>query len=568
MAASIPIINQKSVCGRKYIDPAEYDHREIIKYVESHSRFAEIAKLGKKLSDLAESGQDDKFMHKYYFAAYDSRDLYIAIVYIAIMIGLDGYLEMDEDINFAMNSFGVMDIPGEPGNTRDELKELDDNLAARYSLNCYTASMEHASSFPEPFFYIKLVHAESGDESYFENDTMKEAEKMAREDAFVFAGVTMDSRDEIVNALDNYITSLGFSTEAVKDELRGYAESLSNKTEYDMFLYARAVVNAHLLNSDFPCSEEITAGDLQYLRTMTSIKRKDKKERTEKTGKLIGLTKERRQLDGIVRMIELENRRTSLGLPNLNGGCNMVFAGPPGTAKTTLARAFAADLARLNLISNASNFRECRKSDIVGMYVGHTAANIDRMFSDMDQSGGGVIFFDEIYSISERDATCYDTEAVTCITQNMENFRGRVFCIFAGYRNKMEEFLSANPGMRSRMQFTICFDPYTDEELVDIFKVLADSAGYKIPAKSRGIVIDHFNKMKQLRGEQFGNGREARNLLTNSVQKLAMRISGDPHEMTANYISTLRCEDIRKASEDILTAEMTDRGRSGRTMGF
>ena len=71
-------------------------------------------------------------------------------------------------------------------------------------------------------------------------------------------------------------------------------------------------------------------------------------------------------------------------------------------------------------------------------------------FSEMAENGGGVIFFDEIYTLSEENATIFDKEAVTCITQNMENFRGNVFCIFAGYENKMTEFLSSNPGMKSR----------------------------------------------------------------------------------------------------------------------
>ncbi|MBR0365445.1 MAG: AAA family ATPase, partial [Clostridia bacterium] len=284
------------------------------------------------------------------------------------------------------------------------------------------------------------------------------------------------------------------------------------------------------------------------------------------TGDLVGLKNEREKLRGIIDMLRLETRRERFGYGRVSNGCNIVFAGPPGTAKTTLARQFARALSEMGLIEDDENFKECKKSDIIGAYVGWTAKQVDMMFHSISKKGGGVIFFDEIYTLTD-SKTDYDKEAITCITQNMENYRDKVFCIFAGYGDKMDEFLSANPGLRSRIQFNIKFGDYDNETLYEIFCSMAKGNGFEIKGECRETVVDFFARLKRSRGEQFGNGREARNLFTNAVQKMAHRL-GDRTDTTRDDLTTLTGEDIRLATEDILSSEIGKTDKKSGRIGF
>ncbi len=184
-----------------------------------------------------------------------------------------------------------------------------------------------------------------------------------------------------------------------------------------------------------------------------------------------------------------------------------------------------------------------------------TAANIDDMFAEMAEKGGGVLFFDEIYTLAEDNATVFDKEAVTCIVQNMENYRNSVFCIFAGYEDKMNDFLGSNPGLRSRISFIVRFSGYSDDVLCDIFTRMAAEDNYKIPADSEASVISFFKRLRAARGEQFGNGREARNLYINAKQHHALKIGGFKTK-TKKMLTRLDPDDISAAAADILKSEL------------
>lgn len=90
-----------------------------------------------------------------------------------------------------------------------------------------------------------------------------------------------------------------------------------------------------------------------------------------------------------------------------------------------------------------------------------------------NKAKGSVLFIDEAYSLCENREGMYGDEAINTIVQLMENRREDTIVILAGYPDKMEELLSKNPGLRSRIAFNVNFDDYSSDDLINILHLMA-----------------------------------------------------------------------------------------------
>ena len=68
----------------------------------------------------------------------------------------------------------------------------------------------------------------------------------------------------------------------------------------------------------------------------------------------------------------------------------------------------------------------------------------------------------------------------------MEDQRERLIVIVAGYQEEMEQFISANPGLRSRFNTYIDFANYTAPELVKIFEIIGSANQFQLEESSKG----------------------------------------------------------------------------------
>ncbi len=373
--------------------------------------------------------------------------------------------------------------------------------------------------------------------------------QVATELHYTFFDITSESENQKALYIKNFFELKDYDYSSVERKIKQLASHPSVKDEYTAVSAAQAVINNHI--AKFHNDKKLRNSDFSDYVHLCKTKEKSRIKK-ESCG-LVGLEKELETLNGAVSMLRLDIERKNAGLSQNISGCNMVFAGQPGTAKTTLAREFGRLLCEQNIIPDMKNFRECRKSDIVGKYVGHTAAQIDQMFTELSECGGGVLFFDEIYTLSEEQSTCFDTEAVNCITQNMENFRSNVYCIFAGYENKMKRFMDSNPGLSSRIATSIKFSPYDDEMLEEIFKSIVSSENFTVLGEYHDILKTFFSRLREIRGENFGNGREARNLFENAKRIMAVRIMAKAKHKKSD-LSKITVDDIKKAADDILNS--------------
>lgn len=230
---------------------------------------------------------------------------------------------------------------------------------------------------------------------------------------------------------------------------------------------------------------------------------------------LVGLTKVKKVLNDLVSLIELKKKADDLKIKSTN--LHMVFLGNPGTGKTTVARIIAEILYNLKYIKQ-NKLIEVSSKDLVAEYVGQTAP---KTMAVIEKARGGVLFIDEAYSLASGNGqgNSYNEEAIATLIQAMENYRDDLVVIFAGYTKEMQAFLNSNSGIVSRIGYTLEFEDYTEDELVEIFKKMIIKSGFDITNEAIEEAKRVIRKYKD--SKNFGNARFARNLYEKTIIKHA-----------------------------------------------
>jgi hypothetical protein len=240
----------------------------------------------------------------------------------------------------------------------------------------------------------------------------------------------------------------------------------------------------------------------------------------EELESMIGLADVKEDIRSLVDEIQVNEWRRACGLNVGNVNHHLIFAGPPGTGKTTVARIYGSLLAALNVLPDGG-FVEVSRQDLVVGYLGQTAGKTTEVFKS---ALGGVLFIDEAYTLARvigagRD---FGQEAIDTLVKLMEDHRGEIVVIAAGYTGEMADFLAVNPGLASRFARTITFGNYSPGELVEIAHRMAGASDYTLDPALDGLLHRHFEGLD--RGGAFGNAREVRTLVDGMRRAQARRL--------------------------------------------
>ena len=221
---------------------------------------------------------------------------------------------------------------------------------------------------------------------------------------------------------------------------------------------------------------------------------------------------------------------------------NFILTGNPGTGKTSIARKMGEVLNSMDILPT-NRVLEASRATLVGKYMGETPKIVNNM---CDKAMGGILFIDEAYTLSDQNDQ-YGKEAIDTLMKRMEDDRGKFVVIAAGYKDKMEEFLQMNPGLASRFTHKLHIEDYNEDELLAIFKKMAQKDQYVLSPTAEFKALDVICKMVVTKNNSFGNAREMRNLLDETIQQLSMRVSQlPPDQVTKETYQIILPEDIKE----------------------
>lgn len=254
---------------------------------------------------------------------------------------------------------------------------------------------------------------------------------------------------------------------------------------------------------------------------------------------LVGLREVKGQIKRLVALVRFRTAREAQGVKLPPIAPHLVFVGNPGTCKTTVAGLIGRIYKALGLLRKG-HVNVVGRGDLVAEFSGQTAPRTTRACRDaMD----GILFIDEAYALSEhRDS--YGLEAIQALLVEMEQHRGRLAVVVAGYPEPMMDFLDSNPGLKSRFDNTITFNDYSSDELADIFVSMAAANGFELDERARTELRARVAEVS--RPEGFGNGREVRRWLDAAIEFRAGHWM-DNGANAAENMNTLDEESVRSA---------------------
>jgi ESX secretion system protein EccA len=281
-------------------------------------------------------------------------------------------------------------------------------------------------------------------------------------------------------------------------------------------------------------------------------------------GEFIGLDQVKNQVARLKSSVAMALLREERGLAVAGRTNHLVFTGPPGTGKTTIARVVAKIYCGLGILKR-ENIKEVHRADLIGQHIGETEAKTNAI---IDSALDGVLFLDEAYALVATGAkNDFGLVAIDTLLARMENDRDRLVVIIAGYRADLDKFLDTNEGLRSRFTRSIDFPSYQPAELVEIANFMAgkrDSLFEQSALNHLEGLFAHlastskpdFNGISRRGLDIAGNGRFVRNVVEKSEEEREYRLDHSEQagtgEFTDEELMTITTDDVSSTVAPLL----------------
>ncbi len=421
------------------------------------------------------------------------------------------------------------------------------------------------------------------------NEEMENVERRAYDNAVFAVGCTNDKADEYINKIYDLYFSQNKGNSIIQSKTGADFDSLFKNKKHSYISLVKSVdignpLNVYSINMNAEeykfLSEYLIYG--RYLIDEGKIKsiiiNPAKTDAYKKLcSVIIGQQEMKDALCRLGAVFQYSKRREVYNMLKVPMHMVFAFVGPPGTAKTTASVYFASMMKEMEVLSG-STMAYVTGTQLKAKYVGQTAERVHDLFVKND-----IIIIDEAYSLVNYNETektdNFSQEALAQLCTEVEEHSDDKLIIFAGYggdiddkNNKMKQFLNENPGIASRITFTVNFSSYTVDEMLKIFALLAKNADFKIEDGWQNILKPFFEK--RINNPNFGNGRDARRLLEQAMSAAAidyvlwagddMDIFNVSNKEEIKKLSTLSIKHIKKAIIEFEKAENAVDGNIGK----
>ena len=382
-----------------------------------------------------------------------------------------------------------------------------------------------------------FLDANSGLRSRF-SKTIEFSDYTAKELAAIFRSIAKKNEFVLSADLEEGLDAAMVKLTAKRDRTFGNARFVRQLFEDATGRQANRLAESGNLDAD--ALKTLALADLGLGERKADVRAPTIDEVLAELDSLVGLKPVKDELRRLIATVRANKMREEKGLENnITMSYNFVFTGNPGTGKTTVARILGKAFRALGVLDRA-NFVETDRSGLVAKYEGQTAAKTNKL---IDSAMGGILFIDEAYQLNQGENDQYGSEAVATLLKRMEDARGSMVVIIAGYSNEMKKFMEINSGLESRFNRTIEFPDYSAKELAEIYRSMAKKAKCRLSDDVEHWLVPYISMLTEKRDKNFGNARWARNLFEKSVERQALRVT-DLADPSAEELQTIRLKDL------------------------
>jgi hypothetical protein len=119
--------------------------------------------------------------------------------------------------------------------------------------------------------------------------------------------------------------------------------------------------------------------------------------------------------------------------------------------------------------------------------------------------------------------------------------------VFAGYKDRMDDFFRSNPGLSSRVAHHIDFPDYDVDELMSIAHLMLDAQSYQLAEGGEAAFRAYLER--RVKRPRFAHGRSVRNSIDRARLRQANRLFADGKgTLSREALMTITPDDILRSS--------------------